>query len=192
MMLYLRRLFKAMSEKVQLHDKPFTVFLEEEKILSRIESIAQDINHEYAGATPVFMIVLKGAFMFGSELVSRYKGPCQLAFVTIRSYEGLKSTGKVQVSGLDADLIKGQDVIIIEDIVDSGRTLHEFLPILQEVGPASVKIATLLSKPEAMRFKVPVAYFGFEIPDDFVVGFGLDYDGMGRNLRDIYQLDQEA
>ena len=181
-----------MPETVHLHDKEFEVFLEEKEILAQITSISKQINENFKHNEPVFLIVLKGAFMFGSELVSRYKGQCHLGFVNIRSYEGMQSTGNVQVSGLDPETVKGKPVIVIEDIIDSGRTMNKFLPILKDMDPSSVEIATLLSKPEAMQFHVDVAYSCFEIPDDFVVGFGLDYDGLGRNLRDIYQLVPES
>ncbi len=177
-----------MPERVHLHDKAFKVFIEEKEILTKIDAIAKQINEDYQHTEPLFLIVLKGAFMFGSELVGRYKGPCHLGFVNIKSYQGMKSTGNVQVSGLDPEIVKDKDVIILEDIVDSGRTLHKFLPILQEMNPISINIATLLSKPDAMQFHVPLTYRCFDIPDDFVIGFGLDYDGLGRNYRDIFQL----
>lgn len=181
-----------MSESVHLHDKTFGIFIEEKEIVTKVEAIAEQINLEYRNSEPLFLIVLKGAFMFGTELVGKYKGHCHLGFVNIKSYEGMKSTGNVQVSGLDPESVKARDVIVIEDIVDSGRTLHKFMPVLNEMGPKSVKIATLLLKPAAMQFPVPVAYCGFEISDEFVVGFGLDYDGLGRNYRDIYQLAPDS
>lgn len=181
-----------MPKRVHLHDKAFKVFIEEKEILIKIESIAKQINEDYSHTEPLFLIVLKGAFMFGSELVSRYQGHCHLGFVNIKSYQGMKSTGNVQVSGLDPDIVKGREVIILEDIVDSGRTLYKFLPILNEMQPANVQIATLLYKPDAMKFHVPVNYSCFDIPNDFVIGFGLDYDGLGRNYRDIYQLAADS
>lgn len=177
-----------MPERIHLHDKSFSVFIEEKEILDKITSMSNQINKDFNHKEPLFLIVLKGAFMFGSELVSRYQGPCHIGFVNIKSYNGLTSTGNVQISGLDPDLVKGRDVIVLEDIIDSGRTLHEFLPVLRGINPDSVQIATLLSKPEAIKFPVPIAYRCFDIPDDFVVGFGLDYDGLGRNCRNIYQL----
>lgn len=177
-----------MPERVHLHDKTFEVFIEEKEILNRIQTIAKQINEDYKHVEPLFLMILNGAFMFGAELVSRYKGLCHVGFVSIKSYEGMKSTGHVQVSGLNPEVVKGKEVVILEDIVDSGRTLHKFLPLLKEMHPASVRIATLLSKPAALQFQVPVNYSCFDIPDDFVVGFGLDYDGLGRNYRDIYQV----
>ena len=179
---------QAMAESIQLHDKSFNIFIEEKDLLAKIDVLAAYINQEYESITPLFLVVLNGAFMFASELIGRYKGPCRLAFVSIRSYQGMKSSGKVNVSGLDPEAVRDQEVIIIEDIIDSGRTLHEFMLILKNMGPKSVKIATLLSKPGALQFPIPVSYCGFEISDEFVVGFGLDYDGLGRNLRDIYQV----
>lgn len=177
-----------MPEYVTVHDKNFRVFFSEKEILDRIELLAKQINEQYVDVEPLFLIVLKGAFMFGSELVSRYKGHCHLAFVNIRSYEGMTSTGNVQVSGLDPEAVKDKPVIVVEDIVDSGRTMYQFLPTLKEMNPSSIEIATLFLKPDAIKFPVDVAYCCFEIPDDFVVGFGLDYNGLGRNFRDIYQL----
>lgn len=181
-----------MAEIVTVHDKNFKIFLSEQKILDRIGHMAQKINDRYDHTEPLFLIILNGAFMFGTELISRYKGHCHVGFVNVRSYQGLQSTGNVQISGLDPETVKEKRVIVVEDIIDSGRTMHKFLPLLKEMAPSSIEIATLLLKPDAAKFEVDVAYSCFEIPDDFVVGFGLDYDGLGRNLRDIYQLAPES
>ncbi len=177
-----------MSKTVSLHNKEFSVFLQEKEILTQIDTVAHRINERYGHTEPLFLMVLKGAFMFGTELVGRYQGHCHIGFVSIRSYEGMESTGSVQISGLDPEMVKDRDVIVVEDIVDSGRTLHEFLPILDTMGPKGVQIAALLTKPEAVKFPVDIEYGCFDIPDDFVIGFGLDFDGLGRNYRDIYQL----
>ena len=177
-----------MPETVTIHDKSFKIYLSEDQIKERIESISEAVNAENQNETPLFIVILNGAFLFATELIKRYAGACQIEFISIKSYEGMHSTGKVSLGSLDSIEVGGQDVIIVEDIVDSGKTLHEFLPALYALQPKSVKIASLLLKPKSLKFPIKVDYCGFEIPDEFVVGFGLDYDGLGRNLRDIYQV----
>ncbi|HMU45352.1 MAG TPA: hypoxanthine phosphoribosyltransferase [Chitinophagaceae bacterium] len=173
---------------IQVHDKKFETYLSAEKIQQRIKELAETINHDFSGKRPLFVAVLNGSFMFASDLFKRVTIDAEICFIKLASYKGMKSSGKVVTSiGLEEDLF-GKDVIILEDIVDTGKTLHHFLPKLLHQQPKTMKIATLLHKPEATKFHLTLDYVGFEIPDKFVVGYGLDYDGLGRNYADIYQL----
>jgi hypoxanthine phosphoribosyltransferase len=173
---------------IRVHDKSFEIYLSEEKIQKRVKELAASINKDYAGRRPLFIAILNGSFMFASDLFKHLEIEAELCFIKIASYKGMKSTGKVITSiGLEEDLF-GKDVIIAEDIVDTGRTLHWFLPKLLHQQPKSLKIVTLLHKPEATEYPLTLDYIGFEIPNKFVVGYGLDYDGLGRNIKEIYQL----
>lgn len=173
---------------IKVHDKSFEIYLSEETIQKRIKEIAAEINKEYAGKRPLFIAILNGSFMFASDLFKNLDIPAELCFIKLASYKGMKSSGKVVTSiGLDDDLF-GKEVIIVEDIVDTGKTLHNFLPKLQHMQPKSLKIVTLLHKSEATEFPLTLDHVGFDIPNKFVVGYGLDYDGLGRNLKEIYQL----
>jgi hypoxanthine phosphoribosyltransferase len=173
---------------ITVHDKTFETYLSEEKILSRVKEMADAINRDYQGKRPFCVAILNGSFMFASDLFKQLHIDAELCFIKLASYKGVKSSGKVVTSiGLDDDLY-GKDVLIVEDIVDTGKTLHEFLPKLEHQQPASLKIATLLHKSEATKYPLKLDYIGFDIPDKFVVGYGLDYDGLGRNLKEIYQL----
>lgn len=173
---------------VKVHDKSFDIYLPEEKILRRIAEMAAAINKDYAGKRPFCIAILNGSFMFASDLFKQLTVDAELCFIKLASYKGMKSSGKVVTSiGLDEDLFD-KDVIIVEDIVDTGKTLHNFLPRLMHQQPRSLKIATLLHKSEATEYPLTLDYIGFDIPNKFVVGYGLDYDGLGRNLKEIYQL----
>lgn len=173
---------------IQVLDKSFTSFLSHEEILTRIEGLANQINVDYRDKSPLFIAILNGSFMFASDLFKSLHIEAEICFIKLASYQGIKSTGQVTTSiGLDVSL-KDRDVILIEDIVDTGKTLHEFLPQLFNQNPSSIRIASLLHKPDALLYPVKVDYLGFEVPNKFLVGYGLDYDGMGRNLKDIYQL----
>jgi len=173
---------------IQVHDKSFIGFLSHEEILSQVERIANQINTDYHGKCPLFIAILNGSFMFASDLFKSLNIEAEICFIKLASYKGIKSTGQVTTSiGLDVSL-KDRDVILIEDIVDTGKTLHEFLPQLFNQNPSSIRIASLLHKPDALLYPVKVDYLGFEVPNKFLVGYGLDYDGLGRNLKDIYQL----
>lgn len=173
---------------IRLHDKTFEIYLSETAIQERVKNIADSINEEYRGKQPLFIAILNGSFMFASDLFKYLTINTEISFIKLASYRGMKSTGNVITSiGLDADLF-GKDLVIIEDIVDTGKTLYNFLPKLKDHQPSSLKIAALLHKPEATRFPLNLDYVGFSIPDKFVVGYGLDYDGLGRNLKDIYQV----
>jgi hypoxanthine phosphoribosyltransferase len=177
-----------MMSTIRIHDKTFEIYLSETAIQERVKNIADSINEEYKDKKPLFIAILNGSFMFASDLFKYLTINSEISFIKLASYRGMKSTGNVITSiGLDADLF-GKDLIIIEDIVDTGKTLYNFLPKLKDHQPSSLKIAALLHKPEATRFPLNLDYVGFSIPDKFVVGYGLDYDGLGRNLKEIYQV----
>jgi hypoxanthine phosphoribosyltransferase len=173
---------------VKVHDKTFETYLSDEIIQKRVIEIAAAINKDYAEKKPLFIAILNGSFMFASDLFKHLTIEAELCFIKLASYKGMKSSGKVITSiGLEEDLFD-KDVIIVEDIVDTGKTLHKFLPKLVHQQPKSLRIAALLHKSEATEYPLVLDYVGFDIPNKFVVGYGLDYDGLGRNLREIYQL----
>jgi len=173
---------------IKVHDKIFETYLSEETIQQKIKEIGTVLNTDYKGKRPLFIAILNGAFMFASDLFKQLEIDAEICFIKLVSYRGMKSTGKIITSiGLVDDLF-GRDVILVEDIVDTGKTLHQFLPKLMHQQPASLRIAALLHKPAASVFPIKIDYLGFSIPDKFVVGYGLDFDGLGRNLREIYQL----
>jgi len=173
---------------VKVHDKSFETYLPEETIQQRVKEIADAINRDYAGRKPLFIAILNGSFMFASDLFKHLNIEAELCFIKLASYKGMKSSGKVVTSiGLEEDIFE-KDVIIVEDIVDTGKTLFNFLPQLHHQQPRSLKIAALLHKSEATEYPLKLDYIGFDIPNKFVVGYGLDYDGLGRNLKEIYQL----
>ena len=173
---------------INVHDKAFEIFLSEAEIQKRIAELAADINRDYEGKRPLFIAILNGSFMFASDLFKHLTIDAEICFIKLVSYKGMKSSGHITTAiGLDQDLY-GRDVIIIEDIVDTGKTLGYFLPKLEHQQPASLKIAALLHKPEAPVHPLTIDYIGFSIPNKFVVGYGLDYDGCGRNLKQIYQV----
>ena len=173
---------------IKVHDKTFDIYLSEAEIQQRVKEIAETINKEYQGKRPLIIAILNGSFMFAADLFKHLTIDTEISFIKLASYKGMKSTGNVVTSiGLDAELY-GKDVIIIEDIVDTGKTLYNFLPKLKDHHPASLKIAALLHKPDASKFPLTLDYVGFSIQDKFVIGYGLDYDGRGRNLKEIYQV----
>lgn len=173
---------------IRVHDKSFETYLSEETILQRVKEMASAINKDYAGRRPLFIAILNGSFMFASDLFKQLTIEAELCFIKLASYKGMKSSGNVVTSiGLEDDLF-GKEVIIVEDIVDTGKTLHRFLPKLLHQQPKTLKIAALLHKSEATEYPLKLDYIGFDIPNKFVVGYGLDYDGLGRNLKEIYQL----
>ena len=164
----------------------------EETIQHKVREIAQAINKDYAGKKPLFIAILNGSFMFAADLFKQLTIDAEICFIKLASYKGMKSSGHIITAiGLDQDLFD-RDVIILEDIVDTGKTLHVFLPKLHHQQPRSFKIAALLHKPEATIHPLTIDYLGFRIPNKFVVGYGLDYDGLGRNLKQIYQLVEPA
>ncbi len=173
---------------IKVHDKSFDIYLSSETIQQRVKELADQINTDYAGKRPLFIAILNGSFMFAADLFKNLTIEAEICFIKLASYKGMKSSGNVVTSiGLEDDLF-GKEVIIVEDIVDTGKTLHNFLPKLSHQQPKSLRIATLLHKSDATVFPLHPDYVGFVIPDKFVVGYGLDYDGLGRNLKEIYQL----
>ncbi|ULQ50673.1 hypoxanthine phosphoribosyltransferase [Flavihumibacter fluvii] len=177
--------------KVQVLDKVFEPYLDAARIESGIHRIAAEINRDYAGKKPLFIAILNGSFMFAADLFKEISIDAEICFIKLASYKGTKSTGQVITAiGLDMD-IHNRHVIIIEDIVDTGKTLSQFLPQLKHQQPASLELVVLLHKPDATEFPVDIRYLGFSIPNKFVVGYGLDYDGFGRNLPEIYRLLEE-
>ncbi len=177
---------------ITLHDKTFTTYLSEADIQLKVKNITDQLNTDYKGKRPLFIAILNGSFMFAADVFKNLTVDAEICFIKLASYRGMKSSGEVITAiGLDVDLF-GRDVVILEDIVDTGKTLHEFLPKLDHQQPKSLKIAALLHKPDATRFPLKIDYLGFSIPDKFVVGYGLDYDGLGRNLKEILQLADKA
>ncbi len=173
---------------IQVHDKQFDVFIDQETLEKRIAALAGQMNQDYQGQRPLLIAVLNGSFLFVAELMKNITIDCEITFIRVSSYEGTGTTGKVkQILGLSEE-IKGRDVIIIEDIVDTGHTMAELLGQITAQKPRSIEIATMLHKPEATRIPVTLKYVGFAIENKFVLGYGLDYDGLGRNLPCIYQL----
>ena len=173
---------------IKIFDKEFVPFISEETIIEKIKELANQIKKNYDGKRPLFIAILNGSFMFASDLFKHVDIEAEICFIKLASYKGTKSTGHVITAiGLDLD-ITNRHVIILEDIIDTGKTLHSFLPQLQNQQPASLAIAVLLDKPEPRKFEVTINYTCFTIPNIFVVGYGLDFDGLGRNIREIYQL----
>jgi hypoxanthine phosphoribosyltransferase len=173
---------------LRIHDKNFKSYISEEEIRQKVKKLASNLNRDYQGKKPIFIAILNGAFIFAADLFKSLTIDAEISFIKLASYKGMKSSGRVLTAiGLDIELFN-RHVVILEDIVDTGKTLHEFLPQLWHQQPASLKIVALLHKPEARVFPVNVDYVGFEIPDKFVVGYGLDYNGLGRNTAAIYQL----
>jgi adenylate kinase len=173
---------------VQLHDLYFEPFISEHDLGEAIDRVAVDINAKYAGKRPLFLGVLNGAFFFASELMKRVTVECEITFVKVASYHGTASTGMVhQLIGLN-ERISGRHIVVLEDIVDTGNTIEHILTLLNDHHPASVSIATLLFKPDAYTKNIPIDHVAIRIPNDFVVGSGLDHDGLGRNLPGILRI----
>ena len=174
--------------RIRVHDKTFMPYLTRDVIAERVKEMAADISRDYAGKKPLFISILNGSFIFSADLFRNLTIDAEICFIKLASYKGTKSTGQVITSiGLDQD-VYGRDVLIMEDIIDTGRTLNQFLPQLEHQQPKSLRICALLHKAEATIHPVGIAYTGFVIPDRFVVGYGLDYDGLGRNIDAIWQL----
>ncbi len=175
-------------ELIKVHDKNFKPYISADKISEEVKRVASEINKDYAGRKPLFIAILNGSFMFASDLFKEINIEAEICFIKLASYKGTKSSGQVITAiGLDVDLV-GREIIVIEDIVDTGNTLSKFLPQILHHHPASLKIAALLHKPEAMVHPIQIDYLGFSVPNKFLLGFGLDYDGLGRNIKEIYQL----
>jgi hypoxanthine phosphoribosyltransferase len=178
------------SRILKVKDKTFAVTLSERTIKSQIRRVAEQINRDYEGKQPVFLAVLNGSFIFAADLLREINVPCEISFIKLASYEGTTTTGNIrEIIGLNID-ITGRPVIIVEDIVDTGLTMAHMLETLKPHNPESIEICTLLLKPSKLQVKLDIRYCCKQIPDDFVVGYGLDYDGFGRNTKDIYTLIQ--
>lgn len=175
-------------QTVQVKDKQFELFISEDKLQREIKRIADSICNDYLGKSPLFLVILNGSFMFASDLFKNIQLPVEISFIKVSSYSGVASTECVkELIGLNED-IEGRDIIIVEDVVDTGLTMKDTLALINAKNPSSVSICTLLFKPNKLQVNLDIKYVAMEIPDDFIVGYGLDYDGYGRNLRDIYKI----
>ena len=173
---------------IDVLDKQFELLIPQEQLSERINEIARQINEEYEGRNPLFIAILNGSFIFAADLIREIDIPSEISFIKLSSYASLQSTGQIrELIGLQKNIFK-REIILVDDIVDSGNTMKWLIEHLQELGPTSIEVVSLLVKPEALSNKIKIAYTGFEIPNKFVVGYGLDYDGYGRNFKDIYQL----
>ena len=175
-------------ETIEIKEKKFSLFLNEFEIQLAISKMAIKMNQELADKNPLFICVLNGAFMFASDLLKKIQIPCEICFVKYASYNGLETSGTVkELIGINTD-ITGRNVVVLEDIVDTGITMTHLLSLLNNKSIAEIKVASLLLKPEALQCEVQIDYVGIEIPNNFIVGYGLDYDGYGRNFKDIYTI----
>ena len=175
-------------DKIKVKDKEFAIFIESARILASVERVAQRINMDYEGKNPLFLVVLNGAFMFAADLFKKVTIDCEISFVKLSSYSGTASTENVKhLIGINQEL-KGRNIVVVEDIVDTGITIEHMMEELKKFEPADVKIATLLMKPDKYKKGYAIDYVAIEIPNDFIVGYGLDYDGFARNLPDIYKI----
>jgi hypoxanthine phosphoribosyltransferase len=173
---------------VKVKDKTFKTTIAETEIKQRVKELGARISHDMADKNPLFLSVLNGAFMFTADLLRAITIPCEVSFVKLASYDGVVSTGKVKkLIGLNAD-ISGRTVVIVEDIIDTGCTMQQMLDALSQHHPASIHICTLFVKPEKLKVNLDIEYSAFSIPNDFIVGYGLDYDQQGRNLPEVYTL----
>lgn len=173
-------------DTIKILDKTFKTFIPESEIQKRVAAVAEKINHDMAGKNPLLLAVLNGSFIFAADLIRYLTIPCEISFVKLASYQGATSTGKIkEIIGINENL-ENRDVIIVEDIVDTGNTMKRMLETLGTRNPRSLHICTLLVKPGKLQVPLNIEYCAMEIPNDFIVGYGLDYDQQGRNLRDIY------
>ena len=178
-------------EKVKVRDKEFSLFLTAEEIDKAVEQVAEMINTDMQGKDPLFLCVLNGAFIFASDLLKKVEVDCEISFVKLSSYVGTQTTNTVrELIGLD-QVLTDRTVVVVEDIIDTGITMAYTLEKLRKLGASDVRIATLLFKPEAFKKDYPIDYVGIVIPNEFIVGYGLDYDGHGRNLPDIYKIIED-
>ena len=173
---------------MQIHDKHFEIFIPYKKIEQKVQKIAAQINEDYIDKNPLFLSILNGAFIFTADLFREITIPAEISFIKLKSYRRMETSGKVkELLGLEHNIFN-RNIIIIEDIVDTGKTLSHILEEFAELGARSIEILTLLHKPDANKCPFNLRYVGFEIPNNFVVGYGLDYDGYGRNMKDIYKV----
>lgn len=175
------------NNTVQVRDLHFSLFISRDEIREQVSQLSQRINQAFREKVPVFIPVLNGSFIFAADLIREIDIPCEVSFVKMASYQGLQTAGTIkEVVGLQVD-ISGRHVVVIEDIVDTGLTMSHLLESFSRLKPASVTIVTLFLKPDALKVPLDLPYVGFKIPNKFIVGYGLDYNGQGRNLADIYQ-----
>lgn len=178
-----------MSNSVQLADKTFSMYIPQEEIELRISGMARKIGQKYSNGCPMFIVLLNGAFMFAGEFFKSYPHPCEVEFVKLTSYIGTESSGEIITCiGITEEQVKGRDIIILEDIIDTGLTMDFFVDYLQQLNPHSIQIATLFFKPSNLKKDINLHYYGFSIDPEFIVGYGLDYNGLGRNLTSIYKI----
>ncbi len=176
---------------IQIKDKEFALSIPEEEILKAVKEVGLAINRDLVGANPLFICVLNGAFMFAGDLMKTINIPCEITFIKLSSYDGLYTSGTVkEIIGLNESVV-GRNVVVVEDIVDTGITMERILSSLKAKGASDIRIATFLQKPDALQKDINVDYVAMKIPNDFIVGYGLDYDGYGRNLKDIYTVVAE-
>lgn len=174
-------------DHISLHNKQFEPYLSAAQLTEAVQAVAARLSQDYAGQQPLFVAVLNGSFMFVADLMKHLALDCEVSFVKVASYQGTSSTGEVkELLGLTEEL-QGRHVVILEDIVDTGHTMRMLLQTLAEKQPASLEVATLFLKPECLQHELSIRYVGLSIPNDFIVGYGLDYDGLGRNYPDVYK-----
>ncbi len=176
---------------IQLHGKYFRPLISAEEIQTAVKKVAVEIAADFKNEAPVFVGVLNGAFMFASDILRNYPHPCELCFVKLSSYQGLSSTGIVKTLLDVPETVQGKSVIILEDIIDTGRTLSELVDLFSRMSIKQFKIATMFYKPDAYKGEYSIDYVGISVPDIFIVGYGLDYNELGRNLPGIYQIDEQ-
>ena len=176
---------------IKIHDQNFEVYINRKTIAKGISDLAQQVKKDLNGEIPIFISILNGAFVFAADFMRAYEGECEISFIKLASYSKTKSTGKVkELLGINEDLTN-RTVVVLEDVIDTGATLQSIYKILEQEKLKDLKIATLFFKPEVFRKELHIDYVAFEIPDSFIVGYGLDYDGLGRNLPDIYKLSKQ-
>jgi hypoxanthine phosphoribosyltransferase len=175
-------------EFIEVGNLTFSKYIDADTIEKKVQEIADSIREDFHEKYPMFLVVMNGAFIYAADLIRKLDFPCELNFVRIKSYHGLESSGKIDIYMPPNIDLKNRHLIIVEDIIDTGNTMAAFIPELQSYDPASVSLTSILVKPEAHKHDIITQYPGFIIPNKFVVGYGLDYDGMGRNLKDLYQL----
>jgi len=178
-------------QEIRIHDKKFVLSVTETEILAAVRQVGEAMNRDLADTNPLFICVLNGAFMFAGDLMKTINFPCEITFVKLSSYDGLITSGIVkEVIGLNESVVD-RNVVVVEDIIDTGITMERILSSLQAKGAKSIKVASFLQKPEALQRDIQVDYVAMKIPNDFIVGYGLDYDGYGRNLKEIYTVVAE-
>jgi hypoxanthine phosphoribosyltransferase len=177
-----------MTNNIKILDKEFSVFISATEIEAAVDKVAQRINTDLKGKNPLFIVILNGAFMFASDLMKKITLDCEVSFVKLSSYVGTSSSQNVKkLIGINEEL-HGRSIIIVEDIIDTGLTMEKLIADIQKLQPDDIRLATCLFKPNAFQKSYPIDYVGIEIPNDFIVGYGLDYDGYGRNYPEIYKI----